>query len=150
MLVASGLMSPLLISLMLIMPVVPVPVLTAVPDKHLPMRISAEMIISRAMLLKMQIRLRLIKHLFVRMVKIEIAISGRELMREGPVTPAQIDELMVGNIIISLNIRDIIVLHVIISHRPPGRLLSDIDRQADLGLRLTGDQRSRGNRGSQQ
>ena len=126
--VTFGPVPPLLIGLVLIMPVVPVPVLMAVLYKHLPMRISAEMIISCAMLLKMQIRLRVIDHLFVTMVKIEIAIMRRELMREGPVSPVQIDELMVGNIIIRLNVRDIIVLHVIITDRPPGWLLSDVDR----------------------
>ena len=129
---------PLFIRLVLIMPVVPVPVLTAVPDKHLTMRVPAETIECRPVLIEMQISLRLVDHLFMAMVKIEIAVARRQIMREGPVTPVQVDELMVGNIVISLNIRNIIILHMIISNRTPGRLLPDIDRYTYLRLRLTG------------
>jgi hypothetical protein len=126
--VSFGSVPPFLIRLVLVMPVVPVAVLPAVPDKHLPMRISTKMIVCRAMLVKMKIWLRLIHHFFVTMVKIEIVIAGRKFMREGPVPPVQVDELMVRNIIVCLNVRDIIVFHVIISNRTPGWLLSDIDR----------------------
>jgi len=129
---------PFFIRLVLIMPVVPVPVLTAVPDKHLTMRVPAEMIELRPVLIKTQISLRLVDHLFMAMVKIEIAVARRQIMREGPVTPVQVDELVVGNIVISLNIRNIIILHMIISNRTPGRLLPDIDRYTYLRLRLTG------------
>jgi len=145
--VTLGPVSPLFIGLMLIMPVVPVPVLTAVPDKHLTMRVSTEMVELLPMLVITQISLGLVDHFFMAVVKIKIAIAGRQLMGERPVTPVQVDELMVGHIIVSLNIRNIIILHVIVANRSPGRLLPDIDRYAYLRLCPAGQQRGRYNRG---
>ncbi len=77
--------TPFLIGLVLIMPVVLIPVLMAVPDKDLTMRVTPEMIVLCPVLIEMKIGLRLIHHDLVTMVQIEIVIAGRQLTRKAPV-----------------------------------------------------------------
>ena len=77
--------TPFFIGLMLIMIMPFVPVVMAIPDKFLTMLIAPEMIIIPAMLVIMQIRLRLIHHDLAAMIKIEIIVVRRQLARKTPV-----------------------------------------------------------------
>jgi len=47
----------------------------------------------------------------------------------------QINELVGRYIIITLNIRNIIIFHVVITRRTPGRLCPDVHRNVELRLR---------------
>jgi len=75
--IAFGPVSPFFIGFVLIVPMVPIPIITTLPDKLLPMCISAVLVVIRAMLIIMQIRLRLIHHYFMTMIQIIIMVAGR-------------------------------------------------------------------------
>jgi len=130
--VSFGSVTPLFISFMLIMPMIPVSLIMTVPDELLVRRLTAEMIKVPSVLVEMQISLWLIYHLFMTVIKIKIMITGRQLMRERPVPPVKIDKLMIGHIIIGLYVRNIIIFHMIISCRPPGRLRPNVYGKMNL------------------
>jgi len=136
--VAFRLVSPFFIGLVLIMPMVSVPVFMIIADELLSMRLAAEMVIIPAMFVKMQISLRFVDHYFVTMIQVIIAIVGRQFIGKCPVTVVQINKLVRRDIIIALNIRNIIIFHVVIAGGPPGRLCTNIYRNADLRLRGDG------------
>jgi hypothetical protein len=66
------------------------------------------------------------------MIKIEILISWRKVIRKYPTTIPQVNELMSRDKIITTDIRDIIIIHMIISYRSPGRLVVNIDANGYL------------------
>jgi hypothetical protein len=124
--VTFGSVTPFFIGFMLVMPMIPVTVIMTVPDELLVGRLSAEMIKLPPVFVKMEISLWLIYYLFMTMVKIKIMITGRQFMGKCPMAPVQINKLMIGYIIIGLYIRNIIIFHMIIPRRPPGRLSPDV------------------------
>jgi hypothetical protein len=132
--VAFGSVSPFFVRLVLIVPMVPVPLVTAVPDKLLARRLSPEMIVGPAVLVKMQVGLRLVHHLFMAMIQIKITVAGGQFMGKCPVSPVQVNELMIRNVIIGLDVGNIIIFHVIVSRGSPGWLYANVDRKMDLGL----------------
>lgn len=129
-------MSPFFIGLMLIMVMPFVPIVMTVADELLPLRVTAEMIVLPPMLLEMQIRLRLIHHDLPTMVEIEMGIGRRKLAGKGPVSTAiEVNEFMGRDIIVALDIGNIIIFHVVVARRAPGRLVADVDGKMDLSLR---------------
>ena len=136
MMIAFGPVAPFFIRLMLVMPVVPVPFIMAIPDELLPAgSFSPEMVIIPAVLVKVQVRLGFIHHYFVGVIEIEIMITGGQLMRKGPMPSVEVNKLMVRYIVIRLNIRNIIIFHMIVTGWSPGRLNAEIDGKADLCVR---------------
>ena len=130
--ISLGPMTPLFIGFMLIMPMISVSFIMTVPDELLVRRLSAEMIKVPSVFVKTQISLWLIYHLFMTVIKIKIMITGRQLMRKRPVPPVKIDKLMIGHIIIGLYVRNIIIFHVIIPCRSPGRLRPNVYGKMNL------------------
>jgi hypothetical protein len=124
--VALWLVSPLFVCLVLVMPMLLVAVVMAVADEFLARRVSAEMIIVPAVLIKMKIRLWLVDDYFPGMIEIEIIIAGRQFVRKGPMTAVEINELMVGYIVIRLNVRNVIIFHVIVPSGTPGWLDTNV------------------------
>ena len=74
--------APFFIRFMLIVIMPLVPVIMVVPDKFLARRRATEMIVIPAVLIIMQIRLRLVHDDLMAMIKIEVVIAGRQLMRK--------------------------------------------------------------------
>jgi hypothetical protein len=124
--------SPLFVCLVLIMPMLLVAVVMAVADEFLTRRGSAEMIVVPTMLVKMKIGLWFVNYYFPAMVEVKIIIAGRQFMREGPVTAVEINELMVGHVVICLNVRNVIIFYVIVPSRSPGWLNTNVYRKIDL------------------
>jgi hypothetical protein len=130
--VAFGPVPPFFPGFMLVVPMVPVSVIMTVPDKFLLRRLATEMVVVPAMLIIVQIRLRVIHHHFMTVIKIEIVITRRQFMRKCPMTPVKIDKLMVRYIVIGLDVRNVVIFYVIIPCRPPGRLGPDVYGKMDL------------------
>jgi hypothetical protein len=128
--------SPFFVGLMLVMVMPFIPFFLAFTDESLSMGVTAEVIVLPPVLVIMEIGLRLIHHDLPAMVQVEMRIGGRKSAGKGPVPPAvEIDEFMRGDIVITLDVGDIIIFHVIIPRRTPGRLIADVDGKMDLGLR---------------
>jgi hypothetical protein len=122
-----------LICFILIMPMVSVPVIFVTPDKFLAIRsMSPVFSIFCPVYIIMQIRTRVIQNYFTAMIKIEIWVSRRKIIGKCPTTSSQVNKLMSRNKIITLDIRDIIIIHVIISDGSPGRLIVNIDAEGYL------------------
>jgi hypothetical protein len=117
--VAFGPVPPLFVGFMLIMPVVPVPVIMTIPDEFLIRRLATEMIESAAVIVEMQVGLRVIYHLFVAVIKVKITITGRQIAGICPMSPVKVNKLMVGYIIIGLDVRNIIIFYVVVPGRSP-------------------------------
>jgi hypothetical protein len=132
--VSFGAVAPFFIGFMLIVIMPLVPVIMVIPDKFLARRRATEMIVIPAVLIIMQIRLRLVHDDLMAMIKIEVVIAGRQLMRKRPMAPVQVDEFMRRNIIVRLDIGNIIIFHMIIPGRSPGWLVADVDGKLDLSL----------------
>jgi hypothetical protein len=124
--------TPFFIGFMLVMPMIPVSVIMTVPDELLIRRLSAEMIKVPSVFVETQISLWLIYHLFVTVIKVKIAITGRQLTGKCPMAPVKIDKLMIGYIIIGLYVRNIIIFYMIIPRRPPGRLRPNVYGKLNL------------------
>jgi len=80
--VSFGAVAPFFIGFMLIVIMPLVPVIMVIPDKFLARRRATEMIVIPAVLIIMQIRLRLVHDDLMAMIKIEVVIAGRQLMRK--------------------------------------------------------------------
>ena len=78
---------PFFVCFVLIMPMIPVSLIMAIPDELLMRLLTAEMIEVPSVFVEMQISLWLIDHLFMRVIKIKITVTGRQLMRKCPMTP---------------------------------------------------------------
>jgi len=135
MVVATSPVSPLFVGLMLIMIMVSVPVFMTITDELLAMRITAKMFVLPPVLVKMQIGLRLVHYDLPAMVQVETRIGRGKLAGKGPVSAAiQVNEFMRRDIIVALDIGNIIIFHVLIARRTPGRLIADVDGKMDLRL----------------
>jgi hypothetical protein len=66
-----------------------------------------------------QVRLGFIHDHFIAVIKVKSVIPGRQLGGKGPVPIAQINELVRRNIIVALDIRNIIIFHMIVSGGTP-------------------------------
>lgn len=55
----------------------------------------------------------------ITIVKVIAPISGRKGSREDPPGIIHINELPPWNMIVTLNIRQIIIIYIIVAHRPP-------------------------------
>jgi hypothetical protein len=137
--VAVILVPPFLIGFLLVMPVVPVPVIVILPDERLSMGISAILFVSNLVLIVMKIRLRLVHHHFITVEQVESVVAGRQFIGKTPMPLIHVNELVRRDIIIAMNVRDVIIFHVIIAARAPGRLNADVNRNADLGRGLLTD-----------
>ena len=124
--------SPLFVCLVLVMPMLLVAILMVVADEFLARRVPTEMIVVPAVLVKMQIRLWLVDDYFPAMIEIKIIIAGRQFVREGPVAAIEINKLVVGYIVIRLNVRNVIIFHVVVTSGPPGWLNTNVYRKIDL------------------
>jgi hypothetical protein len=132
--VAFGPVPPLFVGFMLVVPVIPVSLVMTIPDELLARPLSAETIELPAVFVEMQVGLRFIHHLFVTVIKIKITVTGRQFTGICPMPPVKINKLMIRYVIISLDIRNIIIFHVVIPGWSPGRLRSDVYRNPDLRL----------------
>jgi hypothetical protein len=124
----------LLISFMLIMPVVTVSVLIAFADENLAVRpMSSIGGIFYAVLVIMNIGSGIIQNYFMAVKKIKMRISRGKVIRKYPTVIGQVYKLVSGDKIIAANIRDIIIIDMIISNRSPGWLVMNIDVDGNLG-----------------
>jgi hypothetical protein len=105
-----------------------------VPDGHLLIIFAFPSAISFPVDLAMAVWLGLIHHDFISPVNIIIPVPHRQGYREGPAAAVKIDILLPGHGIIHIDIRHIIVIHMIIAHRPPAGLRADVDIYTHLHL----------------
>ena len=83
------------------------------------------------------IRPRLIHYDLVTRVQIIIPVTGRQRWRIDPSSSWHINKLVRGHIIIGFNIRQIIILHVVVTYRSPNWLRSDVDIDIESHLRIS-------------
>lgn len=83
-----------------------------------------------------QIRSRLVYHHFVSIVKIEVAVHGRQVRRIPPIETIEINKLVIQHVVINVDIGQVIKLSVIIAVRSPLRLGANIDIYANTHLRI--------------
>jgi len=67
----------------------------------------------------MQIWTGLIDNNFVPMVKVVIAVSRRQRGSKNPAIAPEVHELVLGNIIININVREIIIINIVVTSRSP-------------------------------
>ena len=72
----------------------------------------------------------IVYHDFVAMVEIKISIARWQCRPAYPCAAIKIHKYMAGNIIISISIGQVILIHMIISYRAPDRLGANIHRNA--------------------
>src|SRR5579859_1895451 len=79
-----------------------------------------------------------VDHYFVSPVQVIAGAVCGQRGRENPLTAVEINELTLGDIIISFDVREIVVVDPVVTLRPPGRLSADIDidTNLDLGMHL--------------
>jgi hypothetical protein len=121
------------ICFILIVPMVLVPVIIAFADEYLSIRpMSSEFGVFHSVFVIVQIRPGIIQYYFMAMIKIEIWISRRKVIRKYPATISQVNKLMARDKIITADIRDIIIIHMIVSDGSPGWLVVNIDANGYL------------------
>ena len=127
-------MTPFFVGLVLVMPVLGVTIIMVAANELLLVVFAAEMVIVAAVFVVMQVRLRLVDHYFMAVIKVEIMIAGGQFMGKDPAAFALIHELVVRNIIVRLNIGNIVIFHMIVTCRAPRRLNTNVDGKLDLCL----------------
>ena len=130
---------PLFVRLMLVMPVFGIAIFMVCANEFLLIMLATEMIVIAAMFIIMQVRLRLVNDYLVTVIDVEIAVAGRHVAREYPPAFALIDKLMVGNIIITLHVGNIVIFDMVIPGGAPGRLNANVDGKMDLCLDWVGE-----------
>ncbi|GGA97073.1 hypothetical protein GCM10011511_20490 [Puia dinghuensis] len=125
--VAIIVVAPFFVGFVLVVPVILITIVMVVADDLLLIVFAAEMIIIAAMFVIVQVRLRLVADYLVAVIEVVAPILGRQLAGECPVPFPLIDELMIGNIIITLDVGNIIIFHMIVACGAPGRLGADVD-----------------------
>jgi hypothetical protein len=60
-------------------------------------------------------------------IEIEVMVAGRKVVREDPTAFALINELVIGNVIISLDVWDVIIFDVVVASGTPGGLNADVN-----------------------
>jgi hypothetical protein len=88
---------------------------------------SPEFGIFHSVFIVVQVGPGVVQHNLMAMIKIEMLISRRKVIRKYPASIPQVNELMSGDKIITSDIGDIIIIHMIVSDRSPGRLVVNID-----------------------
>jgi hypothetical protein len=88
--------------------------------------------IGYAVIRKVHIRSGTFANHFITAIQIIPTATGRQIVREHPVGSAQINELASGNIIVTFNIREVIIVYGSITRRSPHGLGTDIYTNAYL------------------
>jgi hypothetical protein len=132
--VAVIVVTPAFVGFVLVVPVFLIAIFMVVADEILVVAFTAEVIIVATMFVVVHPGLRFIYDYLVAVVDIEIAVAGRHLTGVNPTILALIDELMIGNIVVTVHIGNIIIFHMIIACRTPGRLNADVDGEMNLSL----------------
>jgi hypothetical protein len=115
-----------------VMPVVMVPIVIAVADEFLVIAFAAEVVVHPAVVGVVEIRPGFIDDYLVTVVEIKIAIPGRQVAGKDPTAAILVDELMIRHIIIALDVRDVIIVYMVIAGGAPGGLTADVDGDFDL------------------
>jgi hypothetical protein len=90
--------------------------------------------ISAPVRIVMQPGLRLVEHHLISAIEVVATASGRQGSGKDPMAAVQVYELLLGNIIIGLDRRQIIVVDPVVTCRPPCGLSTYINIYADLDL----------------
>jgi len=137
--IAVVVVAPFFIGFMLVMPVVGIAIVMAVADVLLVVAFTAEMIIAATMLVEVQVGLRFVHDYLVTVVEIEVAVAGGEVTGENPAAFTLIDELVIGNIVVRLDVRDVVVVDMIGTRGTPGGLDANVNRYMYLRVSRVGD-----------
>jgi hypothetical protein len=114
-------------------------VVVAGADELLVVVFAAEVVVHPLVVGEVEVRLRLVDDYLMAVIQVEVTITGGQIVGEDPTATALVNELVVGNIIISLDVGDVIVLCVVVARGAPGRLNADVDGKMDLCLRGIGN-----------
>lgn len=137
--VAIIMVAPAFVGFVLVMPVFLVAVVTVVADELLLVVFAAEVIVVAAMFVVVDPGLRFVYDYFMTVVDVEVAVAGRHLTGVDPTIFALIDELVIGNIVITMHVGNIIVFDMIIASGAPGGLNADVDGKMNLSLYGAGE-----------
>jgi hypothetical protein len=125
--------------------VIVIPVVVVVADELLVIALPAEVIVHAPMIREVQIGPGFVDDYLVAVIKIITLVPGRQVVGKDPAPAVLVDELVVRNIIITLDIGDIVIIHVIVAGRAPGGLNTDVD--GDLNLCLNGSGKGEADQG---
>jgi hypothetical protein len=95
---------------------------------------AAEVVIHPAMFVEVHVGLGVVDDYFVTVIEIEVVVAGGQVVGEDPTAPALVDELMFGNVVVRFDVREIIILDMIVTGGAPGGLAADVDGKFDLRL----------------
>ena len=137
--VAIVVMAPFFVCFVLVVPVLLVAIIVADANDFLLIVFAAEAVIIPAMLIVVQVGLRFVDDYLMSVVEIEVMIAAGQVVGEDPAAFPLIDELMVGNIVVSLDVGDVIVFDMIVACRAPGGLDTNVDGKLDLRLCRVGE-----------
>lgn len=126
--------APFFVCFMLVVPVFLIAVVVAAADEFLVVAFATEVVIIAAVLVEMQVRLRIVDDYLVTVIEIEVMVAGGQLAGEDPTAFTLVDELMIGDVVVRLDVRDVIVFDVIVTRGAPGGLNADVDGEMNLGL----------------
>jgi hypothetical protein len=123
----------------IVVPMLMIPVVVAVADEFLAVAFAPEMVVHPPVVSVVQVRPGFVDHYLMAMIEIEVAITRRQVVREDPAATVLINELMIGHIVVSLDVGNVIVVYVIIPGRTPGGLNADVDGNTDLCVGRVGE-----------
>jgi hypothetical protein len=123
----------------IVAPMIVIPVVVAVADEFLAVAFAAELGIHSSVIGVMEIGPRFVDHHFVTVIKVEVAVTRGQVVREDPTAAALINELMVGHIVVGLDVRDVVIVDMVVTRRTPGGLTADVDGNTDLSMGGVGE-----------
>ena len=132
-------MAPFFVCFVLVVPVFLIAIVAVAADNFLLVVLAAEAVIIPAMIVVVQVGLRVVDDYLMTVIEIEVAVAGGQFVGEDPTAFALIDELMIGDIIIGLDVGDVIVFDMIIARGAPGGLDTNVDGKMDLRLCRVGE-----------
>jgi|SRR5882724_62129 len=107
-----------------------------IPDDYLLIIISLVSAVSFPVQLAMPVGFGLIHHHLIAPVNIVRPVSLRECRGKPPVAPIQVNELLSWHGIVDVDIRHIVIIHMIVPYRAPLGLGANIDVYAQLHLAM--------------
>ena len=111
-----------------------------IPDNILMIVVIPVFFILHPVVMVVVIRMRLVDHDFITAVKVIIVIPGRQHRYPNPAHAIPINVFVINNAVININIREVIILNVVLAQGTPGLLCVDVYIDTHLGIHLRGKQ----------
>ena len=71
----------------------------------------------------------LIYHYLMSIIQVVFAIPRGEVCRSSPLSPIQVDKLMLGHVVVCIYVRQVVIFDMVIPYRTPDGLGADIDAE---------------------